>query len=105
MQIEASHIVTSALRCNTNHQLLGTEEQARSAGYYAVKYCVKDPIKANIIVPVLHMMNKKRESKAEDAGTSQRDAMFWLTRALNNFSSLCEFSDTHALQVGIYKVW
>ena len=43
MQIEASHIVTSALRCNTNHQLLGTEEQARSAGYYAVKYCVKDP--------------------------------------------------------------
>ena len=94
MQIEASHVVTSCLRCNTAHSFLGTEEQARSAGYYAVKYCGKDPVKANIILPVLYMMNKKRESKADDAGTSQRDAIFWLTRALNNFGSLCEFSDT-----------
>jgi len=26
------------------------------------------------------MNNQKRESKAEDAGTAQRNAMFWLTR-------------------------
>ena len=59
MQIEASHVVTSALRCNTNHQLLETEEQARSAGFYSIKYCGKDQVKVKIIVPVLHMMNKK----------------------------------------------
>ena len=94
MQIEASPVVTSAIRCNSNHQILGTEEQARSAGFYSVKYCAKDPVKPKIILPVLHMMDKKRESKHKDAGTGERDAMFWLTRALNNYTSLCEFSDT-----------
>mgnify|MGYP000170039051 CR=1 FL=1 len=33
MQIEASHVVTSGMRCNTAQQFLGTEEQARSAGF------------------------------------------------------------------------
>lgn len=94
MQIEASRVVTSALMCNTNHQLLETEEQARSAGFYSVKYYGKDLVKSNIILSVLHMMDNQRESKAKDAGTEQRDAMFWLTRALNNYSSMCEFSDT-----------
>ena len=94
MQTEASHVVTACLRCNTAHQFLGTEEQARSAGYYAVKYCGKDPGKANVILPLLYMIDKTRESKAEDKGTPERDAQFWLTRALNNYSSMCEFSDT-----------
>ena len=94
MQIEASHVVTSALMCNTNHQLLRTEEQARSAGFYSVRYCGKDQVKPKIILPVLHMMDKTRESKHKDTGTDERDAMFWLTRALNNYTSICEFSDT-----------
>ncbi len=96
MQMEASHIVTSVMRCNAVHQFLGTEEQARSAGYYTVKYCCKDPTKINILVPVLYMVDKKRESKADDAGVegSQRDTLFWLQRALNNFTSMSEFSDT-----------
>ena len=93
MQTEASHVVTSCLRCNTAHQFLGTEEEARSAGYYTVKYCGKDPVKASVILPVLREMNKTRESIADDKGTAHRDTIFWLTRALNNFSSLCEFSD------------
>ena len=94
MQIEASHVVTSTVRCNTSLQFLGTEEQARSAGFYAVKYCGKDPVKIKIILPVLYMMDKKRESKADDAHTIERQAQHWLTRALNNFGSICEFSDT-----------
>ena len=95
MQIEASHVITSCIRCNTSQQFLGSEEQARSAGYYACKYCSKDPVKMNIVVPVLYMMDKKRESKAEDMDYNEfRDAQYWLTRVLNNFSSMCEFSDT-----------
>ena len=93
MQIEASHVITACIRCNTAQQFLGTEEQARSAGFYACKYCGKDPVKMNIIVLVLHMMDKRRESKAEEK-SDLRDTQFWLTRALNNFSSMCEFSDT-----------
>ena len=93
MQIEASHVITACIRCNTAQQFLGTEEQARSAGFYACKYCGKDPVKMNVIVPVLHMMDKRRESKAEEK-SDLRDTQFWLTRALNNFSSMCEFSDT-----------
>ena len=94
MQIEASHVVTSCIRCNTSLQFLGTEEEARSAGFYAVKYCGKNPVKANIILPVLLEMNKQRESTAEDAGTTARDTQYFLTRALNNFCSMCEYSDT-----------
>ena len=94
MQIEASHVVTSTVRCNTSLQFLGTEEQARSAGFYAVKYCGKDPVKINIILPVLYVMDKERESKAPDAHTVGRQAQHWLNRLLNNFGSVCEFSDT-----------
>ena len=93
MQIEASHVITTCIRCNTAQQFLGTEEQARVAGYYACKYCGKDPVKMNIVLPVLYMMDQKRVSKADDVGEPIRDAQFWLTRALNNFSSMCEFSD------------
>ena len=93
MQNEASHVVTACMRCNTVHQFLGTEEEARSAGYYVVKYCGKDPVTASAILPVLNEMNKTRESIADDKDTAHRDTIFWLTRALNNFSSLCEFSD------------
>ena len=32
MQIEASHVITTCIRCNTAQQFLGTEEQARAAG-------------------------------------------------------------------------
>ncbi len=56
MQTEALRAVTSACKCNTSHQLLGTEEQARSARFYAVKYCGMDPVKLNIIAPVLHII-------------------------------------------------
>ena len=93
MQTEASHVVTACLRCNTAHQFLGTEEEARSAGYYTVKYCGKNPVTPSAILPVLAEMNKTRESKADDKGTAHRDTIFWLQRALNNYSSLCEFSD------------
>ena len=94
MQIEASRVIASAIQGNTNHQLLGTEEQARSAGFYSVRYRGKDQVKLKIILRVLHMMDKTRESKHKDTGTDERDAMFWLTRALNNYTSICEFSDT-----------
>ncbi len=56
MQPEASPIVTANMRCNTCHQFLGTNDQARSSGYYAVKYCGKNPVKANVITPVLHIV-------------------------------------------------
>ena len=56
MQTEASHVVTSACKCNTSHQLLGTEEQARSARFYAIKYCGMDPVKPNILALILHVI-------------------------------------------------
>ncbi len=56
MQPEASRVVTANMRCNTCHQFLGTHDQARSSGYYAVKYCGKNPVKANVITPVLHIV-------------------------------------------------
>ena len=94
MQMGASPVVTSCVRCNTVHQFLGSEEQARSAGYYVVKYLGKDPVKVKIILPVLYKINMDRESKAQDVGSIERDSQFWLTQALNNFNSLCEFADT-----------
>ncbi len=50
---EGSKVVTANMQCNTCHQFLGTDEQALSSGYYAVKYCAKDPIKLCHISPVL----------------------------------------------------
>ena len=94
MQMTASHVVTSCVRCNTAQQFLGSEEEARSGGYYVCKYCGKDPVQPKVITPILYHMDKMRESIADDKGTAARDTQQWLTRALNNFNCTREFSDT-----------
>ena len=94
MQTAASHVVTACIRCNTAHQFLGSEDDARSSGYYVCKYCAKDPVKAKLITPILYEMDKLRESIADNAGSEVRNMQSWLTRALNNYNSMREFSDT-----------
>ncbi len=113
MQIEASPVVTSCVRCNTSQQFLGTEEDARAAGYYACKYCGKDPVKLNIILPALYVVDQERQSTHPTDKSDMRATQFWLTRVLNNYSSMCEFSDTQiaSLLMGIdsyhssHKFW
>ena len=99
-QIEASPVTTSCLRCNTSMQFCGDREGAKAKGMYICNYCSRFDTELNHILPIFYTIRKQnhtKESQALDKGTPERDAIFFLTRALNKFASLCEYSDTQVL--------
>ena len=62
-------------------------------------YCSKFDTGVKHMLPVFYTIRKqKRKTKALDVQTNpEREAMFFLTRALNKFASLVEYSDTQVL--------
>ena len=66
---------------------------------YTCKYCSKLPADARHMLPIMYATQrqmKKRKSKAEDAGTPDRNFQFMATQLTNLFTSVMEYSDTQA---------
>ncbi len=73
--VEFSPALTEYLGCNTAAYLLGSEEQARSALFYLVKYMTKDSVALGTSLPVIRQAMKHvntHESHAADAGSDSR---------------------------------
>jgi hypothetical protein len=95
--VEFSPALTECLGCNTAAYLLGSEEQARSALFYLVKYMMKDSVALGNSLPVIRQAMKhvnSYESHATDAGSDSRTNKFFMQRIVNGFTGLAEISDT-----------
>ncbi len=89
--------ITSCVRCNTCVTYNGTREQAKNASMYTSKYKSKVPTSLNHAIPILHAtheQNKKRTSRADDAGTDERDFKFVMDQVTNLFTCGSEWHDT-----------
>jgi len=96
---EYNDVLTAALRCNNAVVLLGGGECARACMYYMVKYVTKNSVELAASLSVFAGALKhveKYKSKAEDSGTSERDARYWSQRILNSLQGAMELSDTQA---------
>ena len=97
--VSFSPVLTQCLGSNTAAYLLGSEEQARSALYYLVKYMNKDSAALSNSLPVIRQALihvNRNTSRAEDAGTALRTGKFFMERILNGFTGLAEISDTQS---------
>ncbi len=95
--VEFSPALTECLGCNTAAYLLSSEEQARAALFYLVKYMVKDTVSLGNSLPVIREAMKhvnRYESIAADAGNDSRTSNFFMQRIVNIFTGLAEISDT-----------
>ena len=96
-QCETDVLLSHILKCNTNAVALGSLASAASASFYLAGYMSKNPIKPAHWVTCItagRTAAAKRGSKAEDAGTCERNALFLLQKILNRLNALGEVSDT-----------
>ena len=96
MQVEANHIISSAIRANTCISFQGGKVQGKCSIIYTAKYMGKNPAEPKAILPLIHegilLSEKYGGSTAEDAGTYSRNAKYILSRLVNQVSSASEFS-------------
>ena len=97
--VSFSPVLTQCLGCNTAAILLGSEEQARAALFYLVKYMNKDSVPLGNSLPVIRqaLLHVNRyPSRAADADTDSRTGKYFLERIVNGFTGLAEISDTQS---------
>ena len=97
--VSFSPVLTQCLGSNTAAYLLGSEEQARAALFYLVKYMNKDSAALSNSLPVIRQALihvNRNPSRAEDSGTASRTGKFFMERILNGFTGLAEISDTQS---------
>jgi hypothetical protein len=78
--------LTTLLQSNTAPYLLGVREASRAASFYLVKYMAKDFVALSASLSILVDVKRHTDrfpSRAEDAHTPMRDAMYFLQRACN----------------------
>ena len=97
--VDFNPLLTSLIGINSNLLHLGSIEQSKAALFYIGPYINKDGVKIKDALPLLlkaqeHALNYP--SVAEDSGTNKRHVQHTLTRALNQFNSLMEVTDTQA---------
>ena len=96
-QCETNVLLSFILKCNTNAIALGSKISAANAMFYLAGYLSKNPIKPAHWVTCVTAARKaaaKFGSKAEDAGTLHRNALFLLQKILNRLNALGEVADT-----------
>ena len=96
-QCETNVLLSFILKCNTNAMALGSKISAANAMFYLAGYLSKNPIKPAHWVTCVTAARKsavKFGSKAEDAGTLHRNALFLLQKILNRLNALGEVADT-----------
>ena len=96
-QCETNVLFSHMLDCNTNAIALGSSTSAANAMFYLAGYLSKNPIKPAHWVTCITAGRKaavRCGSKAEDAGTCERNALFLLQKILNRLNALGEISDT-----------
>ncbi len=96
-QCETNVLLSFILKCNTNAIALGSLISAANAMFYLAGYLSKNPIKPAHWVTCVTAGRKaavKFGSKAEDAGTVHRNALFLLQKILNRLNALGEVADT-----------
>ena len=88
--------VISGLRgCNTAIYFLGDTLSAKITQFYVMDYITKDPGERQCTLTATAAAfkhNEKYESRADDAGTPERNGQYLLTRILNNFTGHGEYS-------------
>ena len=92
-------VLTQCLGSNTAAYLLGSEEQARAALFYLVKYMNKDSVPLGNSLPVIRqalLHVNTYDSMAVDRGTISRTGKYFLERIVNGFTGLAEISDTQS---------
>ena len=97
--VSFSPVLTQCLGCNTAAILLGSEEQARAALFYLVKYMNKDSVPLGNSLPVIRQVLlhvNRYPSRAADADTDSRTGKYFLERIVNGFTGLAEISDTQS---------
>ena len=96
-QTETNIVLAALLGCNTNVSPLGGLTQAANAMFYLMGYLSKNPIKPCHWVTCMTAARKsarKYGSRAEDAGTTMRNAVFLLQNMLNRLTACAEVADT-----------
>ena len=80
-------------------QFCGDREGAKARGMYICNYCSKNDTDVKHMLPIFYTIRRqKHKSKAPDAEKPERKAIFFLTRALNKFASLQEYSQVHPIK-------
>jgi len=97
--VSFSPVLTQCLGCNTAAYLLGSEEQARAALFYLVKYMNKDSVALSNSLPVIRQAMihvNQYPSVAADVGSISRTGKYFLERIVNGFTGVAEISDTQS---------
>jgi hypothetical protein len=95
MLVEFNELLSGLLNCNTAPYILGSGRDAISQVYYLVKYTSKNNFELGECLGILRAAKLKADrtpSVAEDSGTSERNAMYLLSKVLNRITLLQEYS-------------
>ena len=98
--VEYNEVASALLGCNTDADMLGSDSQAKLALCYILMYMTKPPAQlTKTISLILHAREQVAlyPSRAQDTGTEERTAMYFLNKVLNDLSGLIEISAQMAL--------
>lgn len=97
--VELNPTLTVAVSSNTACYLLGSSEQATLSIGYVLSYLCKDGC---VLCKSISLLREAKlhidayKSRADDAGTRERTATFFVQRLLNNITAFREVPDTFA---------
>ena len=97
--VDGNVSLSAALGWNTSVNFIAAPGSAQSAIYYISRYMSKNPTQAKSILPLVYSAVSKRKiypSKADDAGSSQRNATYLTQIVLNLLNGGDECSDQMA---------
>ena len=97
--VDGNTFLSAALGWNTSINAVAAPGSAQSAIYYISRYMSKNPTQAKSILPLIYSAVSKRKvypSKAEDSGSSQRNATYLTQILLNLLNGGEECSDQMA---------
>ena len=97
--VDGNVSLSACLGWNTSVNFIAASGSAQSSIYYISKYMSKNPTQAKSILPLVYSAVSKRKlypSKAEDSGSSQRNATYLTQIVLNLLNGGDECSDQMA---------
>ena len=97
--MDGNIFLSAALGWNTSINFVAAPGSAQSAIHYISRYMSKNPTQAKSILPLIYSAVSKRKvypSKAEDSGSSQRNATYLTQIVLNLLNGGDECSDQMA---------
>ncbi|RYE98297.1 MAG: hypothetical protein EOO41_02540, partial [Methanobacteriota archaeon] len=97
---EFNIILAAVLRCNTNVNVLATEEQGKAVAMYLAKYICKDKVQLAAALATVRAafehVQRFPSTHEDDAGTPQRAFKQWMQRIINTINGVAEVPSTMA---------